>query len=337
MNTQSSNEEIERLVDKSIEAFTLAIEIYNKPTIKYRVEGFSFFICNAWELLLKSNLINTKGYESIFFSDEPSRTISLSDCIKKTFTNNKDPLRINLEKILELRNDITHYVTKEYEVIYMPLFQSCVFNYQEKLNEFFGFEITKIIQHNFLNLVAAVQDIDPSLIKATYSKETAHHLLSKYEDIKKLSNEQNSRFSININHNHYITKDQNEADLYLRIAKEGEIPVAIIKEVKDISKTHPYSTSIVIDKVNEKIKKEVHNFCYIDSIENKRTRFTSGDFRLFVKYYDLKVNERYTAIHIVGDNKQYSYSLQLIEFIINEIKKNPEGIIQSLKNLIKKS
>lgn len=42
---------IEKLIQKSIEAFTVGIELYNKPTIKYRVEGFSFFACNAWELL----------------------------------------------------------------------------------------------------------------------------------------------------------------------------------------------------------------------------------------------------------------------------------------------
>ena len=36
--------EQKRLVDKSIEAFILGLEIYNKPTIRYRVEGFSFFV-----------------------------------------------------------------------------------------------------------------------------------------------------------------------------------------------------------------------------------------------------------------------------------------------------
>ena len=39
----------DRLLNKSQEAFILAIELYNKPTIKYRVEGFSLFICNAWD------------------------------------------------------------------------------------------------------------------------------------------------------------------------------------------------------------------------------------------------------------------------------------------------
>ena len=43
-----------QLLDKSKEAFTMAIELYNKPTIHYRVEGFAMFICNAWELMLKA-------------------------------------------------------------------------------------------------------------------------------------------------------------------------------------------------------------------------------------------------------------------------------------------
>lgn len=58
-----------RLVNKSIEAFIMGIEIYNKPTIKYRIEGFSFFICNAWELMLKAYIINNDGEESIYFKD----------------------------------------------------------------------------------------------------------------------------------------------------------------------------------------------------------------------------------------------------------------------------
>lgn len=71
----------DKLVDKSIEAFIMGIEIYNKPTIKYRIEGFSFFVCNAWELMLKAELLN-RG-ENIYFKDMPDRTLSLSDVIKK--------------------------------------------------------------------------------------------------------------------------------------------------------------------------------------------------------------------------------------------------------------
>ena len=64
-----------RLKDKSIEAFLLAIEIYNKPTIKYRVEGFALFIVNAWELMLKSYLIKKEGESSIYFPEGVSRIL----------------------------------------------------------------------------------------------------------------------------------------------------------------------------------------------------------------------------------------------------------------------
>lgn len=99
----------DKLIEKSIEAFIMGLEIYNKPTIKYRIEGFSFFVCNAWELMLKSHLCKRNGRDSIYFKDSSDRTIPLEKCIALIFTNNKDPLRINLEKIVSLRNTSTQF------------------------------------------------------------------------------------------------------------------------------------------------------------------------------------------------------------------------------------
>ena len=102
-----------KLVDKSIEAFILGLEIYNKPTIRYRIEGFSFFICNAWELMLKAEMLN-RG-ESIYFSNAPDRTLSLENVLQRIYTNIYTRIRLNLEKIIELRNISTHYITEDYE------------------------------------------------------------------------------------------------------------------------------------------------------------------------------------------------------------------------------
>ena len=126
----------QKLTDKAKEAFLLAIEVFNKPSIRYRAEGFSFFICNAWELMLKAHMLKTMGERSIYFKDNPERTLSLENCIARIFTNNKDPLRRNLEKILELRNTSTHFITEEYEMVYIPLFQACVFNFIENMYVF---------------------------------------------------------------------------------------------------------------------------------------------------------------------------------------------------------
>ena len=131
----------DKLLEKSKEAFIMAIEIYNKPSIKYRVEGFSFFICNAWELMLKAHIIKSEGIKSIYYKDNPMRTITLENCIQKIYTNDKDPLRRNLLKIIELRNTSTHFITEEYEMIYIPLFLACVFNFTEKMHSYHYIDI----------------------------------------------------------------------------------------------------------------------------------------------------------------------------------------------------
>lgn len=160
-----------KLIEKAQEAFALAIEIYNKPTIQYRVEGFSFFICNAWELMLKAHMMSKFGADSIYYKNHPTRTITLENCLKKIFTNEKTPLRRNLEKIVELRNTSTHFITEEYEMVYIPLFQACVLNFVEKMQEFHNVDMTEIIPQNFLTLAVSMKALDESVIRAKYPEE----------------------------------------------------------------------------------------------------------------------------------------------------------------------
>ncbi|HGF8060335.1 TPA: DUF3644 domain-containing protein [Enterococcus faecium] len=331
-------EQIEkRLVSKSIEAFLMGMEIYNKPAIHYRVEGFSFFICNAWELMLKAHLIKLKGENSIYYNGNSGRTISLENCIKEVFTNNKDPLRINLEKIIELRNTSTHYITEDYEIIFAPLFQACVFNFIEKMSSFHQIDVTSYVTQSFLSLVIKEDDLDPSVIRSKYSSETAEKLLGTKKEIEILTEENSPNFAVEINHNFYITKKVNEADATVRIAREGETPVQIIKEQKDPSKTHMYSQKNCVDEINKLIHREEQDFIYHDlNGKKERKKFTTGDFQLFLNFYEMKSNDRYTYKHKIGKNCQYSYSRSTIDFIINEIRKNPNTIIKNLKEELKK-
>ena len=140
------NRQITFLKEKSIEAFLLAIEVFNKPTIKYRLEGCVFSLCNAWELLLKAKMLQ-EG-KDIYYPDK-NRTLSLNDCIKEVFTNENDPVRQNLKVILALRNTSTHLILPEYEFSYMPFLSFCVKKYTDKLFEFLGESITNHIKTNY--------------------------------------------------------------------------------------------------------------------------------------------------------------------------------------------
>lgn len=315
----------EKLIEKSKEAFIMAIEIYNKLTIKYRVEGFAMFICNAWELMLKAHLLNTQGEKSIYYKDSPSRTISLEVSLRKIFTNNKDPLRLNLEKIIELRNTSTHFITEEYEMVYIPLFQACVINFNQKMSDFHRIDMTEIIPQNFLTLSVSMKMLTESDIIAKYPEEIANKLILTNNVIAKTIQDNNDKFAIKIEHYHYITKNKEEATSLVHLDKNAEPGVKIVKEIKDPNETHKYTTKTCNEEINKRLKKAGINLT-----------FNRYHFNLFNKYYGIKQNEKLCYTHRVHTQPTYSYSFQTIEFIVDEIKKDPENIIQNLKEKITK-
>lgn len=317
----------DKLIEKSKEAFILAIEIYNKPSIKYRVEGFSFFICNAWELMLKAQMLKKFGEESIYYKDNPSRTITLEKCIQKIFTNNKDPLRKNLEKIIELRNISTHFITEEYEMVYIPLFQACVFNFIEKMQDFHDIDMTEIIPQNFLTLTISISSINYDEIRAKYPKEIANKFISLNSEINPIIEENNQHFSINVNHRYYITKDKNKATTIVGIDNTSNSKMKIVKELKDPNDTHKYTCKKCCSEINKRLEKLGINLV----LNGNPHKFTSADFNLFCKYYGIKQNQKLCYVYKIRMQPQYSYSLQTIDFIVEEIKKDPLNIINNIK------
>src|SRR5574344_125235 len=322
---------IERLLKKSQEAFILAVEIYNKPTIRYRVEGFVFFICNAWELMLKAHLIKTKGENSIYYKDNPERTKNLENCIKLVFTNENDPLRQNLEKIIELRNTSTHFITEEYEMVYVPLFQSCLFNFNEKMQKFHNIDVTDLISLNFLNLVVKEKSLDENEIKAKYSDKIAQKLIGYTANLSKMIEDNNSNFAIRIEHHYYLTKDKDKATDVVAVDKNSKNVTQIIKELKDPNETHKYTAKKLYKQVNLQLKKLNIELKYKGEVKN----FNQHHFDLFCKYYSIKSNEKLCFVQKQSTKPYYFYSQQAIDFIIDEIKKDPENILDNIKERLK--
>lgn len=316
----------EKLIDKAKEAFMMAIEIYNKPSIRYRIEGFSFFICNAWELMLKAHMIKTMGNDSIYYKDNPSRTITLENCIKKVFTNDKDPLRRNLEKIIELRNTGTHFITEEYEMVYIPLFQASVFNFIMKMQAFHNVDMAEIIPQNFLTLAVSYNAFNVDEIRAKYPKEIAERLISINEELKPVINENNERFAIRVDHHYYITKEKDKATAIVRIDNSADSFVKILKQMQDPNDTYKFTTKKCCAEINRRLEKAKIGI-----------QFNMYHFNLFCKYYDIKNNKKLCYISKMFSQPQYSYSLQTIDFIVDEIKKDPDNIIQNLKEKVQKN
>ena len=315
-----NDELINNMLDKSEEAFLMAIEIYNKPTIKYRLEGFAFFICNAWELLLKAKMLN-EG-KSIYYSDKPNRTISLSNCVSSIFTNDKDPIRKNLEILIGLRNTTTHYIIKEMDTIYLPFMQSNVLNYSQKLLDYFERDITEKINSSFMTLVVNNEEISDEKILSNYGNNIFDRYMKvKNETQKIISDNSNEKLAIKIDLNVKIVKDKKDAKTTFRIAKEGEEPVRIIKELKDTNLTHCFNQKRVRELVIDNLKRK--------GIEIK---FTQYDLKLICDKFDLKSNEKYFYKHVLTNS--WGCTQQLVDFITDLFIKKP-SILDDIKQELK--
>ena len=277
--------------------------------------------------MLKSYLIKKYGQESIYYKNKTDRTISLSECIKKIFTNDKDPLRLNLEKIIELRDTSTHFITEEYEMVYIPLFQANILNFNDKMMAFHNVDMTTVVPQNFLTLSVSLSALEESTIKAKYSKELANKILDTKKEIENLSNNNNAKFAIRIDHYYFITKDKNQATNLVKIDNTADDSIKIVKELKDPNETHKFMAKHCISIIQKELMKKNIVLKY----NGHETKFNNFHFNNFCKHFGLKNNKIFCYVYKTSKQPQYSYSQKAIDFILTELCKDPENILDKIK------
>ncbi|MEK0091959.1 DUF3644 domain-containing protein [Corynebacterium kefirresidentii] len=330
MNTSDT---VKRLTEKSKESFSLAIELYNRPTLKYHAEACSIFLCNAWELMLKAYLIKTQGISSIYFKDNPERTISLDDCLGKVFTNSKSPLRINMRELIDFRNTNTHFITDEWEIFYGPFLQAAVTNYAQQLEELLNESVSDLMPENHLTLAVRRGDVQPDIIHAKYDPAVAKRLLKKSHELAEAAGTGgNENIAAIYETTLRIVKKERDADLNVYFSKGSDIPVNVIRDVKDSRSYYPYTAKLVLEKVNHRLKRE-----NIDLIRDGKPheRFNKYDFGLFTSGHNMKGDERfsYDRSSPHESNPAYIYNDNTVNFIVQRLKEEPDY----LDNLKQKS
>lgn len=298
------NEEnlINKMIDKSIESFLLGIEIYNKPTIKYRTESFAFHICNAWELMLKAHLIKTQGLKSIYYTKKNKKgTIQLKTALGRIITNKIDPVRKNLEDVIELRNTSTHFIIEDYNKIYVHIFQSCAYNYYNFLEKYFKSNISQI-DLDFILLITPKNN--NSYLNLSNFDNT---IINKFIEVKnnieeKTMNNKSENYSVNINYmftigNQKINIDPNSKN---------------VVSIPNFNDLYPHRQKEVCIEINKQLKE-------IGITKN----FRQYELSEINKCYKLKDNlNYYNKVNENATNPTWICSRQLVDFVVNLFKQN---------------
>lgn len=306
-----------RIQEKSIEAYLLCIEIYNKPTINYRIEASAYFICNAWELLLKAYHISQYGEKSIF-KPNSKYTYSLTDMLNKYYEDNS-PVKKNLLIILnEIRDKSTHLIIKEHDIIYTPLLQKAVLNYAKALFDFFNIDISTKVPFEYLALISR-KEIKPNEISKLYSKNYAQIFNNDFhyvvEIMNNTENENDSVFA-HINYTISFTKDVQNADIKAYYSSTSDsIGFKRITVAKDSNITHPYTMRQVINEIKKIVN--ANNYAYdLSKLNNNRL---SG----FNKINNIIKKKEYCFQSEIGNSIYKKYSTAYINFIFEKLKQDP--------------
>lgn len=268
-----------RLLEKSLSAALLAIELYNKPNIEYREESFAILIINAYELLFKAKVVEDTGKINSIYEYEKKKLIdntsSKRDYIKKNrigepmtkgiislMNSLKNQKKIssnvieNILMLIEIRDNSIHFINNNNDLMKYKLYTICVAtikNYYHLIEKWFSkFELSK---YNFYITPINFSGIDENV--ETANLDIAQKNFINYLEMA-ASGAIKDDFDICIKTELRFTKVETDEALLLKYAQEGKkVNVELSDEI--FKKMYPLTYSEMCVKFKKKYGLKINN------------------------------------------------------------------------------
>tara|TARA_R110001583_G_scaffold170238_1_gene323647 strand:- start:3643 stop:4860 length:1218 start_codon:yes stop_codon:yes gene_type:complete len=238
------------LTHRSLDAFTLALESYNRPSLSNRVEAFSILMVNAWELLLKAEILKTHKINDLYYDN--GNSLSITDAVNKVYSFETDK-KENLKVLIELRDHATHLLIPELQPKLSEVFQANVINYTDKYKELLGNSPLAGQSVGMLSLIIDGIKPEVAVIKETYGLHTANEVKKFLDKIETLESKHiSSDFSVTVKYELVLTKNKSKSDIILSPGPTGEM-TKIITKAKALNKSHPYFRDCAIKEINRRM------------------------------------------------------------------------------------
>jgi hypothetical protein len=234
---------------------TLSLEVYNRPLLRNRVEAFAILIVNAWELLLKAELVESHGESAVYYPDS-DRSLSLRDVLKQVMAES-DPMRLNLERVEAIRDDAIHLLIPELQPHFGRLFQASVLNFVRRAQATTGRHPLDGESPGLLSLLLDGPPLDLAVMRLEYGATTAERVKAFIADFELEEQRSNSQsFAVSVEYKLVLTKRAEDADLSLATGFQGH-PAVVLHQPKDIEKLYPLRSKDVLVRVREELRGEL--------------------------------------------------------------------------------
>lgn len=175
---------VKTCLNKALDSALLAVEMYNKPAVKFKSGGYIVLMCIAWTSLLHAIFFRNK--QKPLYKEKNGRFKKvngeiqyweLKTCVSHYFAEN-DPIRKNIEFFIPLRNKIEHKFLPELDSNIFAECQSFLLNFDKIVEKEFG---TKYCLRESLSFALQLFPSNKTLSSATKTNKDYTSILSFIE------------------------------------------------------------------------------------------------------------------------------------------------------------
>lgn len=265
------------LVARSADNMILALEIFNRPSLRNRLDGFAMLFCTAWEQLLKAEIIELGDATAVFRPVNPGRrreTINLAECLDRIIPDKSDLARRNIERIAEIRHEATHFVVPEIQAPFAYLFQAGVVNYAKRFREATGAPFLPRSNIGLLAVAGQGERVDAAALAHLYGHELGPEI-TQYASTLEREIEQvaDERFAVRVEITMRFATKKEAADVTLSQAAEAPVHAVVLEKPVDPERTHPLRATQLVSLVQAELggRFTLHDFqCVIAKEKWKR-------------------------------------------------------------------
>lgn len=242
------------LAARSRDNMILALELYNRPSLQNRLDGFALLFCAAWEQLLKAEIVDEDSEDTIYRAKKagrPRETISLRQAMDLRLDKSKSETR-NLAAIVELRDKAAHLLMPEARPTLGYLFQAGVLNYARRFTAFTGDAFIEDTT-GLVSLVGEGRTPPAAVLMHHYGDVTGGEISELLDRVRKeIADVDDSNYAITVEHRLVITKQPSEGDIQLGVGSGGVAGTVVEREVPTERK-YPHLTSQLRSEVEQRL------------------------------------------------------------------------------------
>lgn len=306
------SELVSNLLDRSRTNAGLALELINRPEMSNRVDAFVLLFVTAWEQLLKAAL-ERREPQSIFTGEKSASgrdvTISLGRAIERHYPQRKDPVRLNLEKLKDLRDGAAHLLVPEVTGILTRYFQSSILNYISEFQKIaeeapFRFEGTGL-----LTLGVAYQSPTIEALRVRHGPY-ADEVKALISDLENDASEANDRrFAIGIEYSLVLEKKAGAGAIHL-VNDPAGTRVRTVKVPRDPREVCPHNATEVAQLVSERTGK----------------KWSANDVAIVADFMGVKAshNEFHFSFRAGKKLMLHTYSSAFVDEVVRRLRQTPD-------------